>query len=271
MAPRKLKKKQRVSTPTPSDEEDDELDITVEANFVSVTSAIKVLVSVMQDFKKSMDYQSSLFDDMIVESKKQTEKMDELNRALVVCQKENSELKSEVVDMQYKLNEMEQYSRNYNIEIKGVPEARNENVYDIVNKISEQLGCNNVAADIELCHRVPSNKRSPNAPPNIIVKFFARRSKERIMDGKKQKGELLANEIGFANSNSKIYVNEHLTSVNKNLFWLARNAKSMGFKFVWTKNGRIFLRKDETSRTIRVMKPSDIPVNKEKSPTSEEN
>ena len=46
----------------------------------------------------------------------------------------------------------------------------------------------------------------------------------------------------------KIYANERLTQYNSNLFWLARMAgKQLGFRFVWTTNGKIFMKKDDSS------------------------
>lgn len=76
MPPKKQKKKPVAPIPTsPSDIEDDKLDIKVEANFGSVTPVTKTLVAVLRDFKKSMEYQSNIFDKMILESKKQTEKV----------------------------------------------------------------------------------------------------------------------------------------------------------------------------------------------------
>ncbi|CAH1977268.1 unnamed protein product [Acanthoscelides obtectus] len=50
-----------------------------------------------------------------------------------------------------------------------------------------------------------------------------------------------------------VYVNEHLSLANKILFKEARTvAKNKKYKFVWTKGGQIFVRKDDTSKTIHI-------------------
>lgn len=230
----------------------------VEPNFISVVAAIKLMVETMKDISTSLDFQSKSFDEMLNESKKQTKLMDTLKTELIACKKENAELKVANVHLNNKLNDLEQYSKNYNLEIQGVPVTQGEDVYKIVADIAKKIGCDVAVGDIELCHRMRSNEKKPNSVPNIIAKFYSRRCKEAILSCKKGKKQLVASEIGFNNAN-KIYVNEHLTSVNKNLFWLARNTRAIGYKYIWTKNGRVFVRKNENEPVIRIVKPDDVP------------
>ena len=49
-----------------------------------------------------------------------------------------------------------------------------------------------------------------------------------------------------------MYVNEHLTMHNKNLLYQAKKLKQLGFKYVWTVEGKIFIRKSENDERIRV-------------------
>jgi hypothetical protein len=240
-----------------------DVDITVQPNFESITAAIKVILSTMQGMAKSMDFQAKTFDNLLVESKRQTKIIEELSAEVIACKKTNSELKSENEILNVKLNDLEQYSRNYNVEIQGVPELQGEDTYSIVASVANKLGCTVHPNQIEYCHRIRQNKnnvKKSNMPPSIIAKFFSRRVKDAVMEAKKTKKDLVGHDIGFDNSNAKIYINDHLTTVNKNLFWLARNARSVGFKFAWTKNGKVYLRKDEHSPVLKVTKPSDIPA-----------
>ena len=46
---------------------------------------------------------------------------------------------------------------------------------------------------------------------------------------------------------SKIYANEHLSPGNKRLFAMATKLKyDLSYKFIWSKKGVIFLKKDES-------------------------
>ena len=240
------------------------LDMTVQPNFKSITAAIKVILSTMQSMAKSMDFQAKTFDNLLVESKRQTKIIEELSAEVIACKKSNNELKTANEILNAKLNDLEQYSKNYNIEIQGVPELEGEDTYSIVATIANKLGCTVHPNQIEYSHRIRQNKNSvkkSNMPPAIIAKFFSRRVKDAVIEGKKTKRDLVGHDIGFDNSNAKIYVNDHLTVFNKNLFWLARSARNVGFKFAWTKNGKVYLRKEENSPVLKIAKPSDIPAN----------
>lgn len=203
----------------------------------------------------AIEFMSNKYDDI----KKDTEHIKTLVQEISGLKKENLKLKTEVEDLSVKVNALEQYSRNYNIEIQGVPIMKDENTYDIVASIAQAANCNIVGNDIEFCHRLQNSDRNPNKPPAIIAKFYTRQAKIALLKNIKSK-KLEAKDIGFASSPNSLFINEHLTATNKNLFWLARNTRtSLGYKFAWTRDGRVLLRKDENSPVLRINKASDIP------------
>ena len=52
-------------------------------------------------------------------------------------------------------------------------------------------------------------------------------------------------------ADQRVYVNEHLSPGNKKLFAMATKKKyELGFKFLWSKNGTIFLKKDPSSLIV---------------------
>ncbi|CAH1113213.1 unnamed protein product [Psylliodes chrysocephalus] len=57
-----------------------------------------------------------------------------------VMKEENEDLKKRVTTLECRLNDFEQYSRLNNIEIQGVPERKDENISNIVNKVVDALG-----------------------------------------------------------------------------------------------------------------------------------
>lgn len=239
------------------------LDITVKPNFESITASIKVMLSAILEIAKSMDFQARTFDSLLQQSKMQTQAMADIKHELGICKNENAALKADNEIMKVKVNDLEQYSKNFNIEIQGIPEKVNEDVYEIVTNVAQSLGCNVTANNIERCHRLRKNVqlgKKTGSPATIVAKFYSRQCKDGIVAAKRGRRELRADDIGFKNCNNNIFINDHLTSINKNLFWLARNAKTIGYKFAWTRNGKIFLRKDESSPVLRICKPSDIPA-----------
>lgn len=225
---------------------------------VKVTDAIRQILATLQAVAKSVEKQSDTYDQLLQTSQQQTAATEKLVKELTECREENKKFKEENVKLQQQVNDLEQYSRNYNIEIQGVPVHPGENVYNIVVETSRFLGADVRSGDIEFCHRLRKSDRHPNKPPAIIAKFYSRQIKQEILGGKKEKRVITAKDIGFTNSSNKVFVNEHLTAINKNLFWLARGVTD--YKFKWTRSGKVYMRKDEQSPVIRVAKPSDIPV-----------
>lgn len=225
----------------------------------SISAAIRLILDTLRDISNNLNRQAQSHGELLKENKLQTQKIEELVSEIATCKKENIALKSENEVLAAKINDLEQYSKNFNLEIQGVPETSGENVYQIVTKIANFLGADINTDEIERCHRLGKSK-IPNKHSGIIAKFYSRNVKEVILKGKKGKGDIQAEEIGFIGATSKIYVNEHLTKTNKHLFWLARAAKQIGYKFVWTRRGKIFIRKDEHSPVIHIAKPADIPV-----------
>ena len=81
-----------------------------------------------------------------------------------------------------------------------------------------------------------------------MVKFVSRKSKATVLDLKR-----LPRNRDHKFRNNDIYINEHLTTRNKHLFNLAKDKKrSKNYKFLWTRNGKIFIRKDERSDPITI-------------------
>nr|CAH7762183.1 unnamed protein product [Callosobruchus chinensis] len=94
-------------------------------------------------------------------------KFDEYFRITEKLIQENHELKTEVANLQNRLNDMEQHSRTYNIEIQGVPEKRNENLMEIVKDIGKHVNCDTNADKVDYIHRVQHNINSKNKIKSI--------------------------------------------------------------------------------------------------------
>ncbi len=76
------------------------------------------------------------------------------------------------------------------------------------------------------------------------------------------KGETVGS-LGFhatpAQRNGKIFINESLTTRNKELFRQARvKTNAIKWKYCWTKNGDVFARKDENSLRVKICGVEDI-------------
>ena len=87
-----------------------------------------------------------------------------------------------------------------------------------------------------------------------VVRFVSRKAKEMIIRAKK-----VVSNRDYAFRGNAIYINEHLTSLNKQLFRDAKAKKrTLGYKYLWTRNGKIFIRKTDTSQAIAITSDEDV-------------
>lgn len=87
----------------------------------------------------------------IDEQSKTIKAYDEKFEALI---QENCNLKSKVKSLEGRLEECEQYSRVNCLEINGVPEKKNENVFDGIAAVGQGLGVNITEEMVDACHRM---------------------------------------------------------------------------------------------------------------------
>ena len=76
------------------------------------------------------------------------------------------------------------------------------------------------------------------------MKFARHETKELFYRARK---ELTTNDLGFSEGNN-IFINESLTETNKELFKATlKFKKDYSYSYIWTSNGKIYLRKDSDS------------------------
>lgn len=166
---------------------------------------------------------------------------------------ENEHLKSELNAISVKMSLAEQSSRSNNIEITGVPERKNEDLVKVVQNIGCFIDYKIEDSMVDYVHRVPT-RNAEGQPKNIILRLMSKRYRDNMIAAAKAKvRESPKKRLILDGASSPIYLNEHLTQTNKAIFKEARAfAKQKQLKFVWVRNGNVFLRKDDRSKVIHV-------------------
>ncbi|XP_046671348.1 uncharacterized protein LOC124361342 [Homalodisca vitripennis] len=153
-----------------------------------------------------------------------------------------------------RVEDMEQYSRCNCLEIQGIPVTPAEDVLGIVKEVGKALDVQISDAMVDACHRL--GRQTGDNPPGIIVKFVRRFDKEALLKKRRVKRTLSTRHIGRSDDRP-IYVNESLSPARRRLYAMARRVqKEKDFKFLWVRNGKIFLRKEENS-PIKVITSQD--------------
>ena len=141
----------------------------------------------------------------------------------------------------------EQYGRRQNLEFKGVPVAENENVTNTVIEISKLPGVEIRKSDIFTAHPLatkhPKNGAASSVSPAIIARFVRRDIRNEIYNRRKTAKTIQSHQHPVPGM-TKLYVNENLTQYRKKLLWKTKElTKKYHYAYLWTTNGKIFVKK----------------------------
>ncbi|CAH2102050.1 unnamed protein product [Euphydryas editha] len=119
--------------------------------------------------------------------------------------------------------------------------------------------------DILHCTRIAKTNPSSTRPRSIVVQLASTRLRDQLLAAvvnynriNPQK-KLNSSHLGYAGLKSPVYVVEHLSPNNKALHAAARiKAKEMNYKYVWVRNGKIFVRKSEGAELIQIRNKNSL-------------
>lgn len=177
-----------------------------------------------------------------------------------------SELAAKDVIIQHlkkKMDHAEQRTTINNIEISNIPKQNGEDVRKIVKAVCKTLKLDDSKdRDIQAAHRVPRYNQMPNG--NIIVNFVSRWSKNCVLMAAKEyrknkEQNLVAKYFKLEFAETPVFISEHLSPARKQLLITKEIAKEKGYKFVWTKDGQILVKKNETTnKTYTIVNDNDL-------------
>lgn len=157
-----------------------------------------------------------------------------------------------------------QFSMLNNLEISGIPFIKGENLYSVLRDLCLRVGFTLMESDVDTIHRVRrfgSNDESSQVsrPPDIIVRFTQRKRKNELLAAVRARRGLTTAEIGLPGAAVTVYVGDHLTPANKLLLKKARELKvELQYTYLWIRDCKIFLRKNEKQRAICISDESDL-------------
>lgn len=214
------------------------------------SNEIKDIVTKIDKFEERLAFSNSEHDKVYRES--------ETHKTLIAkLQSENEELRATTRDLTHRLHQVEHLSRTNNLELQCVPEHSNENLYNTVQQLGNTIKCPVSESDLQYCSRIAKLNAASPRPRSILVKFSSRRLRDTFLAGvikfnrNNSSDKLNSSHLGHGGKKSPVFVSEHLTPETKALHSAARRkAKELSYKFVWVRDGRVFMRKSENSNFI---------------------
>lgn len=217
----------------------------VKIHFMKEFNEIKKELTALRELQNSMEFLSADYDRMKSDLMAAKEKVNSLDR-------ENSTLSGKLNDLTNRLNIMEQHSRETNIEINGIPESNSENLLSVFRQLCSAISVPVQESDIVTSTRVRKLNQQSDRPRSILIKLQTTRKRDDILaavsrfNRKNQNDKLNTSTLKYGGKKAPIYVSEHLSPYNKALHASTRKAAhEKAYKYVWIRNGRIFVRKDD--------------------------
>lgn len=213
-------------------------------------STLSEIKSTTQDLEKAMNFISTVHDEMCI-------RLNNIEQKTKVQDEVISALKNEVEHLQRE-------SRKSVLEIRNVPVEPNENKTTLgtaVIALCKTIKSDVSASEIKGIYRIPGKR---DAVKPLIVELTTKESKLSILTAAKNYNKsnksvkLNASHMGLKQT-TPIYVSDHLTPLANRLFFLARDlVKSQLFKYCWTTNGKIFVKKNDEASAVLIQSESQI-------------
>ena len=233
-------------------EENNQVISTIKKMFEELKSSLQGEVG---ELKKSVEFMSLKFDHLREELAQARSDLKATQDELRTLAKENEVLKQEV-------SELQQYTRRDNVMVFGVPESEHETTYDVINTLSAVIGAEAAIQDVSIAHRLPAK---PGKTRPIVIRFSKRRSRDQWLQSfknearKDDSGPGISAQKLKAQLPGRITAGEQLTVANRELLNKTRDAAHIkGYQFVWTRDGKVFVRKDERSPVSKITCLQDV-------------
>ncbi|XP_063891065.1 uncharacterized protein LOC135116963 [Helicoverpa armigera] len=229
------------------------LSLEISANIKkSITIELGDIKSLFNDLKQSVDFMSEEFDRMKAE-------LETCRNGNKILHKENDSLRHTISELSSRVNLIEQHARQQNLEINGIPESKAENLVKTVQQIGNVISCSIKDDDILSVVRVRKLDPESSNPRAVVVKLRSMLLRDTILTSVMNYNKahpdkkLNSQHLGYANSIKPVFVSEHLSPLNKKIHAAARKvAKEKGYKYVWVRDGKILIRKDDGQQAKQI-------------------
>lgn len=213
----------------------------------------KEILQKITDVETAIQFLSSKYDELKLKYDQVISDNAQLMKSNTDIESTNTELKHQNFEIMKEINLIKQTELKKNAVIFGVPNVRDHHSLLVTfNNILQKLNINEDDVDIDdIFQKKTTTEQAP-----IFIKFKQLKNKIDFMQATKSftrinKTTLNTSDVGFTNIN-KIVIVDQLTESNRKLLKEAQQLRIHGYKFIWTKNGKIFAKKREEAEVVEI-------------------
>lgn len=249
----------------------------------SETAIVNTVSEIASEVKKELEKVQHSFisiNHKISELQKLSATVSQHEKRIQYLEKENKSMKTIIKSLTLKSDVFEQGTCANKLQINAIPYTDGEDLLDVIRKIGNKLRITIVNSDISDIRRI-KHKRQPRSqrPTNndiaannneshasdpsgvlnsdgpIIVEFFSKVIRNKIISTYRKNNKIFFDD----NKQQKFFINEYLSSYNRQLFFKAKAfIKEHNFKYLWTRDGEILLKKTEGGKVIHINRFTDF-------------
>lgn len=191
-------------------------------------------------------------------------KYDETTERIELLERERKDQSIHIKNLEDKIEDLQRNFKLTSLEIRNVPEKEKESQQDLTHLVKKT--CNTLKLELNSSDLRDAYRIKTKAGKNTVIADFASvQLKNNIIKNVKayNKGnpsnKLNSTTLGLDGNSTPIYIGENLTDRGRRLYYHAREtAKALNYKYCWTSNGRIFMRKSDGEPHIMVKNESQL-------------
>lgn len=214
----------------------------------------KQILGKVTEMENSLQFLSDKYDElkgMYIRVTNENQTITQNNTELM---NENGKLQKEIQQISQEFNELKQSSVKNKMVVFGVPNLKDHSSIKLTfNNILNTL---NIKTDEIAIDDIFQTKTKTEQAP-LFITFKNYKNKLDFLQIAKIK-KITAHNIGFENNHNKIIMVDQLTETNRTLLKEAKILRTHGFKYVWTRNGKVLCRKLENTDVIIIKNVNHI-------------
>ncbi|XP_046976633.1 uncharacterized protein LOC124542787 [Vanessa cardui] len=170
----------------------------------------------------------------------------------------------EIAHLKSELNDRDQSCLTNDVEITGITERAGENLPHILGLVACKIGVQIDEKDVVYVERSgPRPAHVENSerlrPRPIVVRLARRALREQLLRAARVRRGADSSSFEIDKEPKRFYINERLTRANRFLFFKAREeGHKNGWRYVWTRGGRIYARRSKETAAHRIRSEDDL-------------
>ena len=211
-----------------------------------INAKLDGLTTKLNDIDTAVNFLSGKYDALLNQLKDTNRKVNSHASDVAKVKENLKEIEKLAYNASSEVEQISQYLRRDCLEITGIAANKECSAEAITKSIGDVIGVPLQDNDISIAHPIPTYK--VGAPPKLVVKFTRRSLRNKFYSNRRKLARKKAKDLPNLNLSSEadVFISESLTPFKKKLFGDANKVKKhLKWKYIWTYNGRIFIRENE--------------------------